>query len=133
MSPLAAAGWVAMITGVLVLVAGMSANLVINTLDRRRMRMHKRTMYRSITVTTAVMVTAIAGTLAGQTIGIKVGYERGWDDGQMWEESRSIIGPPGPAKHLLVPTDPGFDEHLRDGCRSDPSWSPCAMELGTMR
>lgn len=30
---------------------------------------------------------------------------------------------------LLAPGDPGFVEHLEDGCKGDPSWSPCALRL----
>lgn len=31
--------------------------------------------------------------------------------------------------HLLQPDEPGFTEHLAEGCPGDPSWSPCALQL----
>jgi hypothetical protein len=31
--------------------------------------------------------------------------------------------------HLLRPDEPGFAEHLAQGCPGDPSWSPCARQL----
>lgn len=39
--------------------------------------------------------------------------------------------PPEPAIHhrLLQPEDPGFAEHLAQGCPGDPDWSPCALRL----
>lgn len=31
--------------------------------------------------------------------------------------------------HLLRPDEPGFTEHLAEGCPGDPSWSPCVLQL----
>lgn len=34
-----------------------------------------------------------------------------------------------PRPHLLQPGEPGFLEHLAEGCPGDPSFSPCALQL----